>query len=318
MAFFWHPFQTSPIFLVEFLDKNSATLQDVMSAMDAVDQLRHEQALLEEAIDSDIRAYQLAERLRKIYAEQSIEVSDEMLQEGVEMLEQERFRYIPEGGRFSRLLATAYIARDRWIKPVTSVAAVLALFSYVGGLFDGNLVQINNPSGWIELRSNYVTAIQLTEGQVNMNRIDATYHAGVEALEAGDTDTLANSIKQLASVIEQVESSYTLRIVRERGVASQVFRVTDEETEKREYFLIVEPVNKRGFGVAVNVRSNDDGKRYNLKRFGVEVNAELYEQVAADLADDGRIQNNVVATKVAGLVDLQYAMDVKPGVITQW
>src|SRR5690625_1281638 len=72
-----------------------APLDDVMLAMDVVDTLRHREALIERELGSAERDEQLIERLRKVYASQGIEVTDEILKEGIAALKEDRFVYRP-------------------------------------------------------------------------------------------------------------------------------------------------------------------------------------------------------------------------------
>ena len=64
-----------------------APLDEVMLAMDVVDTLRHNQNLVARELSAEDRETQLIERLRTIYHQQGIEVSDAILKQGVAALE---------------------------------------------------------------------------------------------------------------------------------------------------------------------------------------------------------------------------------------
>jgi len=70
-----------------------APLEDLMAAMDVVDTLRHDQSIAERELDGQERRNRLLERLRELYSAQGIEVPDHVLEEGIDALEQERFKY---------------------------------------------------------------------------------------------------------------------------------------------------------------------------------------------------------------------------------
>ena len=72
-----------------------APLDDVMLAMDVVDTLRHNQDLVARELAGEARETQLIERLRTIYHQQGIEVTDAILKQGVAALEESRFVYTP-------------------------------------------------------------------------------------------------------------------------------------------------------------------------------------------------------------------------------
>ena len=91
-------------------------LSEVMIAMDVVDTLRHQRSLVERELHSDDREAELIEKLRKIYAGQGLEVSDEVIAEGVKAMREERFTYNPPTGGLSTTLARIYVNRGRWAK----------------------------------------------------------------------------------------------------------------------------------------------------------------------------------------------------------
>ena len=78
----------------------------------------------------------LIARLREIYTAQGIDVTDEVLLQGVQALEEQRFQYKPPGPSFGLTLAKIYVSRDRWWKPVAGgIAALVAgLFAYQVGV----------------------------------------------------------------------------------------------------------------------------------------------------------------------------------------
>ena len=59
----------------------AAPLDDVMLAMDVVDNLRHADQLVERELGTEERDRQLKERLRKLYAAQGIDVPEHILDE---------------------------------------------------------------------------------------------------------------------------------------------------------------------------------------------------------------------------------------------
>src|SRR5882672_6239032 len=88
-------------------EKDAAPLDELMLAMDVVDTLRHQELVLERELEADDRDQRLLDRLREIYTSQGIEVTDEVLAQGVRALREERFVYAGPEPSFSRSLATA-------------------------------------------------------------------------------------------------------------------------------------------------------------------------------------------------------------------
>ena len=75
--------------------KPAAPLDELMLAMDVVDTLRHRQDLATRELDGVTREQQLIDKLRAIYHQQGIEVTDDILKAGVSALAESRFVYDP-------------------------------------------------------------------------------------------------------------------------------------------------------------------------------------------------------------------------------
>jgi hypothetical protein len=110
-------------------------LSEVMLAMDVVDTLRHRRSLVERELQSEDRETDLIKKLRKIYAEQGLEVSDEVIAEGVKAMREERFTYRPPPGGLQTTLARMYVNRGGWAKLamwlLAAAAAVWAGYRYL-------------------------------------------------------------------------------------------------------------------------------------------------------------------------------------------
>lgn len=71
--------------------------------MDVVDTLRHQRSLVERELRSEDREQELIEKLKKIYAAQGLEVSDEVIVQGVRAMREERFVYRSTGKGVKKL-----------------------------------------------------------------------------------------------------------------------------------------------------------------------------------------------------------------------
>jgi len=101
-------------------------LDEVMLAMDVVDTLRHQRSLVERELQSEDREQELVEKLRKIYADQGLEVSDEVIAQGVRAMREERFAYRPLKRGLKTRLAHVYVHRGRWAKGAVILLIALA------------------------------------------------------------------------------------------------------------------------------------------------------------------------------------------------
>jgi len=100
-------------------------LNEVMLAMDVVDTLRHQQSLVDRELGTDDHDQALIAKVRKIYADQGLEVSDEVIASGVKALREERFTYNPPKKSFQLTLAHLYVNRGRWAKRGALLLAAL-------------------------------------------------------------------------------------------------------------------------------------------------------------------------------------------------
>lgn len=118
--------------------KPKVELDQVMLAMDVVDTLRHQQNLVDRELSSDEQDQALFEKVKRMYASQGLEVTDDIIAEGVAALREDRFAYRPPPPRGPLWLARLYVNRGYWAKLGAALAAlVLAVFliyrfAYVG------------------------------------------------------------------------------------------------------------------------------------------------------------------------------------------
>ena len=105
-----------------------ADLDDLMLAMDVVDTLRHQQSLVEHALSAEQRDAALTERIRDIYRQQGITVSDEVIAAGVKALREERFAYREPPGGVKTWLANAYVQRAKAYKPIGALVAAIGIW----------------------------------------------------------------------------------------------------------------------------------------------------------------------------------------------
>src|SRR5215510_4060024 len=100
-------------------------LDDVMIAMDVVDTLRHRDDLVRRELNEEGREAELIERLREIYRQQGIEVSDRVLEEGVKALKEARFTYAPPPPSWKRTALEVWVRRSLYGTFAGAALAVL-------------------------------------------------------------------------------------------------------------------------------------------------------------------------------------------------
>ena len=294
--------------------KEKQPLDEVMLAMDVVDTLRHHEKLVARELDSDTRDEQLKEKLRKIYRTQGIEVPDHVLEEGVQALREDRFSYRAPKKSFANRMARIYVSRGQWGKWFIGLVAVclLALVAYQ--------FMVAGPRSAIpeKIRSSYQVVWHNAKSDKARNvvkKINARAETAVQNENQKEMEKALALFDQLKQLLDQ---EYTLRIVARPGEPSGVWRVPDINTNARNYYLIVEPVAADGTILQVPVMSEETDKQTMVSKWGMRVEEDVFQRIAADKRDDGIIQNNTLGNKKKGYLDPSYVIPSSGGAITSW
>lgn len=301
-------------------------LDETMLAMDVVDTIRHADRLVERELAGDARRAALKQRLREIYATQGIEVPDRVLDQGVAALEEHRFTYAPTPPSFRRNLATLWATRARWGR-ATGIA-LLGLLLAGGGWWFG----VHQPAE----RARLAEAEELREGlpralQAEHDRVRAaTSLAGpreragrllAEGRAAAAGGALGDARARLASlqVLQRdLARDYQVRIISRPGEQTGVWRVPHANPRARNFYLIVEAVDRDGRVIEVPVTSEEDGTTARVAKWGLHVPAAEFERVRQEKLRDGLIAEPVVGQKRPGELETRWSIPVTGGAILTW
>jgi len=297
---------------------DSAPLEDLMVAMDVVDTLRHHQQLVDRELDSEGRRERLIARLREIYRGQGIEVSDQVLADGVRALEEDRFRYSPPQKTFATRLAQLYVRRDKWIGPLLLLLVMLfglLLAYYLIAVWPEKSARAALPE---ELAARYEEVVEVSDDEAALVRARQYQASGRLAAENGRYDEARTAIENLERMLGQLTVVYTLQIVQRPGEQSGVWRIPDTNTQARNYYLIVEAVNDHGEVLSLPVTSEETGKTRVVNQWGIRVDAAVFERIAEDKRDDGIIQQREIGRKQPGRLEPEYSIGTTGAAITDW
>jgi hypothetical protein len=293
-------------------------LDDVMLAMDVVDTLRHQQVLIDRELNAQDRDRKLIERLREIYASQGIDVPDHVLEEGVAALKEDRFNYTPPPESFQTRLASLYVRRGKWGKPLLlGLGAILiALLAYtllIRGPAERELAAL--PA---RLEKQHELLLQVAKGEAARERSESLYSRGRSALAGGEKAQVMELLDQMSALQAEIEEEYELRIVSRPGERSGVWRIPDANSSARNYYLIVEAITPDGRTLTRNVVNEEDGKSYRVDKWGLRVDESLFERIAADKQDDGIIQQSWFGVKRRGYLTPEYLLPTTGAALTAW
>jgi len=303
-----------------------APLDEVMLAMDVVDTLRHRQDLVERELAGEAREKQLIEKLRDIYHQQGIEVTDEVLREGVNALAESRFTYTPPKPSLATTLASAYVSRKRW-GPAT-LAIVLVLVVGLGGYFlawqpfqaaQAEAARIELSEGLPrQMDALYQTIYDETKVQQAVTDAEALRTRGKAAATEDNRAGAEQAIADLTALRDRLRSEYTLRIFNKEGERSAFWRVPDVNPDATNYYLIVQAVGADGKPLTLPITNEETGKTENVDTWGARVPESTYRMVEADKRDDGIIERTTLGLKEYGFLDPDYVMPVQGGAVTKW
>jgi Family of unknown function (DUF6384) len=301
-------------------------LDDTMLAMDVVDTLRHAERLVERELSGDDRRDALRRRLKEIYAGQGIEVPDRIIDQGVAALEENRFVYRPTAPSLSRGLARIYATRDRWARLIgLCLAGLLVLGS--GYWFGVKLPHERRVAAErVELAEGLPKALQAARDRVfaatqvpgiraQADRLLAEGRAAAAAGALTDGRTRLAALNQLQQAISQ---EYQIRIVSRPGEASGVWRVPDKNPNGRNFYLIVEAVDRNGKVVPVIRTSEEDGTTAMVTKWGQRVPQAEFERIRQEKLRDGLVGQPVIGQKRPGDLQPSFTVPVSGGTILKW
>jgi hypothetical protein len=297
-----------------------------MLAMDVVDTLRHNQDLVARELAGEARETQLIDRLRKLYHQQGIEVSDAILKEGVAALNESRFVYTPPKPGLGVTLARMYVARKRWL-PAT-FALFLMLLIGLGGYFlvwkpyreaQAEQVRIELAEKLpAEMDALYQTIFEETKiTQAADNAAEIRDH-GKRAAAEGNRTAAERAIADLTTIRDTLRQEYQLRVVSRDGVKSGFWTFPEINTEATNYYVVVEAIDSHGAALNLPILNEEDNKTEAVNIWGIRVPETVYRAVEADKRDDGIIQRNIMGIKDFGYLEPTYLVDVLGGAVTRW
>lgn len=302
-----------------------AKLDDLMLAMDVVDTLRHRDRLVERELAEDVREQQLIERLRELYKGQGLEVSDDILAEGVKALKESRFVYTPPKPGLGRTLATLWVNRATHGKWIGGILAALVVAS---GLYQFTIVRPREQAA-IAAKTELTETLprQLaaahqaisTEAQVPAarQRADALLAQGRAALDRGNAADARQAVAELDRLAATLRQEYTLRIAGRPEDQTGFFR-EHASFQGRAYFVVVDALDANGNAVRLPIRNDETSQTETVSRFAVRVPIETFNAVRDDKTKNGIVQNARLGEKRRGYIEPDFRIPVLESRITRW
>ncbi len=300
-----------------------AKLDDLMLAMDVVDTLRHQEKLIERELGQQARDDTLKKRLREIYEGQGLEVSDRILDEGIQALKESRFTYEPSGSTFQRFLAMFWVRRG--LAFALFGVALVAISLVIGGIWwqakserqaaEAERIEITETLPQ-ELAKAAESAREEARDEEAIQAVDRLQAEGENAIQRTDRAAARLAIANLEKLRDTLFATYDLVIVQDGQ--SGVFRIPDVNQATRNYYLIVEAITPDGRKLTIPVENEETGSTENVSKWAVRVPENTYLSVRRDKEDDGIISDRILGTKPRGSLQPNFQIAVSGGNITSW
>ena len=298
-----------------------AELNDAMLAIDVANTARRASEAGAGPADTGMR-----DTLRGLYRQQGIEVSDNALDTGIAAAADGRFGYRPPRQGPGLTLARLYVVRDKWL-PAT-VAVVLMFAISFGGFFfvyrpwhDAQTQQSELDLSQrmpAAMDAIYQTIYDETKVQQAANDALAIRDRGKAAAAKGDRAAAQQAIDDLTLVRDRLQQDYQLKVVDGPGAKWGFWTFPKSNSEATNYYLIVQPLDAQGKPETLPVRDEETGRIDTVSVWAERVPEEVYRAVEADKADDGVIEQNLVAVKDYGFLEPDYLVQALGGQLTRW
>jgi hypothetical protein len=289
-------------------------LDEIMMAMDVVDTLRRRERLVEKELSDVDRRARLKDRLREIYEAQGIDVPDRILEEGVEALVEDRFVFDPPDNSFAVRMAELYVARSRWGKWVLAGLALVIVLIAV------NFFTVTRPNSQLDgdLSAVYEDIRDIATSENALSAAQTLLQDGRAALNREEPNAAREALTSLETLRAQLNLQYAVQIINQPGERSGVWRIPDVNSDARNYYLIVQAIDRSGNVVEVPIQNEETGATNTVRAWGLRVDERTFQAVADDKLDDGIIQNNLVGEKERGVLMPEYTVPTSGGTITAW
>jgi hypothetical protein len=306
--------------------KAARPLDDVMIAMDVVDTLRHDRRILERELNDETRRAELIERLRNLYKGQGIDVPDSILEEGVKALEEKRFVYDPPTHSMSVQLARLYVTRDRWGRWVLGgLGAILAVWLTWYATYERPKA-IEQAALQRELKQDLPARIDALLAQIEkeakapsvIEEARQVARRGRSAADGSRLEEARANASRLQTMLDELGQQFEIRVVNRPGEITGLWRVPRVNPDQRNYYLVVEAIDRSGKATPRDILNEETSKRETVTKWAVRVPKKVFDEIQADKLDDGIIQKSVIGAKIAGDAEPSWIMDVTGGALTKW
>ena len=138
------------------------------------------------------------------------------------------------------------------------------------------------------------------------------------AAEGRRLDEARSEALQLQALKDQLKQEFEVRVVNRPGEITGLWRVPRINPDQRNYYLIVEAIDRSGQAIPREIINEETSKRETVTKWAVRVPKSVFDEIQADKLDDGIIQKAVIGAKIAGEREPSWMREVSGGALTNW
>lgn len=169
-----------------------------------------------------------------------------------------------------------------------------------------------------EINKLYEQAISLSKTSKARNQAQSYYQAGLTSIKGLDIESANQITSDLKDLIETLQQSYQLTVVSRHGEKSGLWREPDINRSARNYYIVVEALNKNGQTLRLPIVNEETGAVQRVSMWALRVERSVYERIGRDKQDDGIVQNNIFGIKKQGYLEVEYRIATTGKAITRW
>lgn len=269
-------------------------LERTLRLMDVTDEIRRQRRRVTEHLEISDRE-KIRDHLLKRYKEMGHEADPALIDEAIETVLSERYRFEEPKDGLGLKLARLYVNRGRLFRRrLLPIVLVLGAILVVGlGIKGFQQQRAGQEESNIE---DYAAQVTELRGQIEgLAKEDAARDRARELHEEARAETrskdlngLRDAMGQLSELQETLKQEYTLVILRGR------------ERDRTRHYLIVQALDSRDRPMRMRIRDQETGQVKEVIEWGERVSEDVYRRVERDYKEDNVIDDNVFGRKLRG------------------
>jgi len=172
----------------------------------------------------------------------------------------------------------------------------------------------------------YTSVIDVAKEPQAIQEANKTKQEADSYIRTASVSELRRAVEQLRALNGALQQEYKITIISRPGELTGIDRIYEEKGGKATsgLYIFVEAIDSQtGRAIPMNIKNEEDGRTYQVTKWGERVEENIFESVVKD-KKDGRVDNNILGLKEKGYTTPRITFDVngrsvqRTGQITSW